>query len=162
MPSTQYIITLAADVRTVAWVEDDGSFDPNKLPTIAVFDRAVRSISRTTLSVPTAVYQIAFKDDSIILATGLGVFNAPRKFDGSVSKLAPENATVDQLGVVGDYVIYRNYDPGQTVAAIDSRSGARATLGSNATTGPFVANGRAMWYEHPTGSEPAKIASVHV
>lgn len=119
----QRFLSIAIDAQSIAWTEN--VTNPDSHATVGIYDLATRAIVVRERTAMSSVYQIAFSATKVYFATGLGVLESDRALSYEPRRFAPEGTSVDQIAVVGDYLVYRNFDPGQTVTALDLAARAR-------------------------------------
>lgn len=155
---TRRFIRVTLDHRSIAWIE--AVSQPDTYVNLGVFDLASAEVRglRTTLS---SVYQALLTPERVFLATGVGVMETDRALSYEPKKISPESTPVvppvSELAMPGSYLLYRNFDVGETLAAIDLSSGSHAVLATKATAGPVHANGVVLFSERPAVNTPQRI-----
>jgi hypothetical protein len=159
-PHIQRFLNVAVDERSVAWIEQLAGQEIRF--TVAVYDLASGRTSRQSLDQRGAVYTVALAGERVFLGTDFGVFETDRSASIEPKKVSAESSPVDTLAVAGNYLIYRNFDPAESLVAIDLRSGARAVLATGVTTGPRYTDGLVIWFERPSGPGLGRVGATRV
>jgi hypothetical protein len=152
----QALLSPAFDTQTIVWTEN--STFPDAHETVGIFDIGKDAIIKQARTGLSAVYQIILTTSNMYIATGSGVYESDRGLSYEPRRFTPEEAAVDQIAVIGHYLVYRNFDRDATVAAIDLATGSRARLGTNATYGPVGYQQAVLWFERGASPSAGRIA----
>jgi hypothetical protein len=144
---------LAVDDRGAVWSE--AVLAPQLATEVAILDETGPPF-RKAISVSN-IYQIVLVGERVVLATDAGLMGMERSVPSSPRRVSREVGTIAQIARLGDYILYRNFDSAESVAAVDMRSGEHALIGTGATFGPIEANGAAVWFERASGTTDARI-----
>lgn len=153
--ATRRITSITLHEKMILWVES--VLEPSPHAVIGQFDLAAKTVRRTTTTLD-HVYQIAIRGDAMFLATGRGVLETDTNITRQLVPMTPDSATVDQMAIVDDYLIYRSFDREETVTAIDLRSRSRAVLAKGVTAGPNDGNKVVLWVHRSGGTNPGSFA----
>lgn len=155
-PRDARFLSLWIDAQTLAWSENVVGQDPHT--NVGVFDIAGSRILFRGRTVISAAYQIVAWRDDLFFATQDGLLRSDRAVTRPPVPISPEKAPVDTLTVVGDTVLYNNFDQGNTLAAIDLRTGEHSRIATNVTRGPVSYGHQVFWFEKATSGLPARAA----
>lgn len=152
--SAQRFIRFDAVGDTVAWLEGDRSAGPIEQATVASFSGSGPARRRALNS---RAYVLRLAPAGVYVGTEQGVVLLASDLTGSIAGLPGDPGVVEQLALLGRYVLYGNTNL-QTTTAVDPTSRAVARLGQNVTYGPIQGDGFALWFERDPAGGPGKYA----
>lgn len=155
-PRTQHIVRLIVDGARVMWTET--TLQPQLTTRLGTYDGG--AVRRQELPIGT-VYQLVVASGRLFLATDRGVMSTEPNAV-ALREEGSERSNIDQIVVVGAYLLYRTFDVAQSVRALELPTGAAALLGQNSTYGPVLASGVVIWFERAAASSPARVARTRV
>ena len=148
-PTKRRINRVTVDQQSVAWVEATHE-PPSQI--LAVRSQATGTISRRAIQLD-AIYQIELIDERLYLATGRGVFETDRANVVAPVRISAGEWAVDQMGVLSGHLVYRAFDPAESVFAMRIGSRESTTVATGLTAGPRSGNGVLLFTKR--GSAPA-------